>query len=315
MKFFWREKWLGIIFIACAVLPIALNDPYVHHLIILSLIFAILTASWNILFGYMGVFSFGHQAFFGIGAYVSALSVVKLGLSPWFGFAAGAVGAAIASLVISWPTFRLKGPYVAIVTLAFAEVLRIICSNWVSLTRGQLGLSVPTLFEGNSRLPYYYLIFIIFALVMVILVKMMRSSFGLAAIAIRESQEAGESLGINIVKYKRLGFVITSFMAGVTGAFYAHYIGILTPDMMGTGTIFSILVMGLFGGIGTLIGPVLGAFVLTFLAEMLRDLAHYRFLIYGLIIITAVLFLPGGLAGGLDKIKGAFSKRVQFNQS
>jgi branched-chain amino acid transport system permease protein len=275
---------------------------------ILSFIFAILVGTWNVLFGFMGVFSFGHQAFFGIGAYVSALLAVNLGVTPWLGFVIGGAGAALASLVISWPTFRLKGPYVAIVTLAFAEVLRIVCSNWVDLTRGQLGLSVPTMFSGHTRLPYYYLILAMFLGSVIVVVRMIRSSFGLAAVAIREAQEAGESLGIHVVRYKRLGFVTTSFMAGCTGAFYAHYIGILTPEVMGTNIIFSMLVMGLFGGIGTLSGPILGSFALTFLAEYLRELATYRYLIYSLIIMLVVLFLPGGLAGGFDRLWRRLSK-------
>jgi branched-chain amino acid transport system permease protein len=309
-RLFSSNLWLLVLFLFFLLFPVVFNDPYLHHLFILSFIFAILVSSWNILFGFLGVFSFGHQAFFGLGAYISAILVVRSGVETWVGFLAGGFGAALASLIISWPTFRLKGPYVAIVTLAFAEVLRMICSNWVSLTRGQLGLSVPTLFSGNSRLPFYYLIFLLFAATMIVLTKMIRSSFGLAAIAIRESQEAGESLGINVVRYKRLSFVLTSFMAGVTGAFYAHYIGILTPDIMGIQVIFSILVMGLFGGIGTLAGPVLGSFTLTFLAEYLRDLETYRFLIYSLIIILAVLFLPGGLAGGFRILKQALIRKT-----
>jgi branched-chain amino acid transport system permease protein len=298
-----RGKWLLAIAAGMLIFPLLVNDPYLHHLVILSLIFAILVSSWNVLFGFMGVFSFGHQAFFGIGAYVSALLATRLGVTPWLGFVMGGAGAAVASLVISWPTFRLKGPYVSIVTLAFAEVLRIVCSNWVDLTRGQLGLSVPTLFSGSSRIPYYYVILFMFCGTMGVVVGLIRSSFGLAAVAIREAQEAGESLGINVVKYKRVAFVTTSFLAGAVGAFYAHYIGILTPDVMGINIIFSMLVMGLFGGIGTLAGPILGSFALTFLAEYLRDLASYRFLIYSLIIMLVVLFLPGGLASGFDRLR------------
>ena len=116
-------------------------------------------------------------------------------------------------------------------------------------------------------------------------------------IAIRESQEAAESLGVDVVRFKRLAFVLTSFIAGIAGAFYAHYIGILTPDVMGTGIIFAVLVMGLFGGIGTLNGPIVGSLVLTFLAEYLRGFGNYRFLIYSLVIVFIVLFLPGGLMG------------------
>jgi branched-chain amino acid transport system permease protein len=303
-----HKKWFAVAGIFFLFFPIIINDSYFHHLFILSFVYAIFVSSWNILFGYMGVFSFGHHAFFGLGAYCSALFAVKLGVTPWIGMFLGGIGATLASLIISWPTFRLKGAYIAIVTLAFAEVLRIICSNWVDLTRGQLGLSVPPIFEGASRIEAYYLIFFMFAATMIILVKMIHSSFGLVAISIRESQEAAESLGINLIRYKRLAFGLTSFMVGVVGAFYAHYIGILTPDVMATHVIFNVLVMGLFGGIGTLLGPVLGAFILTFLAESLRGIENYRFLIYGLVIIFNILFLPRGLAGGLNRIWKIYRK-------
>jgi branched-chain amino acid transport system permease protein len=303
-----HKKWLAIAGVLFLLFPFVINDSYFHHLFILSFIFAIFVSSWNIVFGFMGVFSFGHHAFFGVGAYFSALLAAKLGLTPWIGLFLGGLAAALTSLIISWPTFRLKGPYIAIVTLAFAEVLRIICSNWVTLTRGQLGLSVPLMFEGAGRIRSYYLVFVMFAATMIILLKMIQSSFGLVAISIRESQEAAESLGINLIGYKRLGFVLTSFIVGVIGAFYAHYIGILTPDVMGTQLMFSVLIMGLFGGIGTLLGPVLGAFILTLLAESLREVGNYRFLIYGLVIIFTVLFLPRGLAGGLKRLRKTVQK-------
>ena len=297
-----------VVLVFFLLLPVLGAGPYLMHLMILSLIYGILVCSWNLLFGLMGVFSFGHQAFFGIGAYIAGLATMKMGVPPWLCFLLGGAGAALISLVISWPTFRLKGPYLAIVTLAFAEVLRIICSNWVELTRGQLGMSVSPIFLGTTRYEYYYLILVLFVATWVILSKLMQSPWGLAVYAIRESQDAAESLGVNVVKLKRLAFVLTSFMAGIAGAFYAYYIGILTPDILGSGVIFTILVMGLFGGIGTLHGPIIGALALTFLAEYLRGIGDYRYLVYSLIIIFTVLFLPGGMMGGVKKIKGLLVK-------
>jgi len=294
-------NWIVMTFLI--VLPLLETDAYVLHLLILSLVFATLTASWNVLFGFMGVYSFGHQSFFGLGAYITAILVTRTGVSPWFSMIVGGLGATLISLVISWPTFRLRGPYVAIVTLAFAEILRITCSNWVSLTRGQMGLSVPGIFVGTTRIPYYYVALAVFWLTWIVISKAMHSPLGLAVIGIRESQEAAESIGVNVVMFKRFGFVVTSFLAGIVGAFYAHYIGILTPDIMGTGIIFGVLVMGLFGGIGTLEGPVVGAFVLTFLAEYLRTFGNFRFLVYSIIIGIIVLFMPGGMVGWIARLK------------
>ncbi len=168
------------VFIVFALLPLFVRDPYLLHLLILSLVFGVLASSWNLLFGFMGVYSFGHQAFFGIGAYITGILVVKSISSPWAGILLGGLGAAIMSLIISWPTFRLKGPCVAIVTLAFAEVLRITCANWVDLTRGRLGLSVPALFSGTSRIQPYYLIFAIFCATWILLGKLMKSPLGIS---------------------------------------------------------------------------------------------------------------------------------------
>jgi len=279
--------------------PALFPDPYLIHLMILSFLFGVLVSSWNILFGYMGVFCFGQQAFFGIGAYGSAIFALKLGFPIPLAIVIGGLLATVSSVLIGLPSLRLRGPYVALVTLAFAEVTRMICSNWVGVTRGQLGLTVPALIPGAGRVGYYYICLTILLLSSILLVKVMRSSFGYVAVAIRESQEAAASLGINITKYKVLAFMLSSFMSGLAGALYGHYILILTPDIMSLHIIIMVLVMGMLGGIGTLEGPIVGAFVLIFLSEYLRDFGQFRFIIYGGLIILSVLFVPGGLVTGI----------------
>ena len=286
---------LVLLFLAFSTFPLLWPDPYLLHLTILFFIFAVLVSNWNILFGYMGIFCFGQQAFFGIGAYGSALFALKFGIPVPLAIVIGGILAMLSSLLIGLPSLRLRGAYVALVTLAFAEVMRMVCSNWVDVTRGQMGLTVPALIPGAGRTGFYYLSFILLLISTGILVKLMRSSFGYVAVAIRESQEAASSLGIDIVKYKILAFMISSFMSGVAGAFYGHYILILTPDMMSLHIIISVLVMGMLGGLGTLPGPILGTFVLIFLSEYLRGFGQYRFIIYGSLIILSVLFIPGGL--------------------
>jgi branched-chain amino acid transport system permease protein len=279
-----------------SLFPVLWPDPYLLHLLILFFLFAVLVSSWNILFGYMGIFCFGQQAFFGIGAYGSALFALKLGVPIPLAIVIGGILAMLSSLLIGLPSLRLRGAYVALVTLAFAEVMRMTCSNWVDVTRGQLGLTVPALIPGAGRIGYYYASFAAFLLGTGLLWKIFRSSFGYVTVAIRESQEASSSLGIDIVKYKLLAFMLSSFMAGIAGAFYGHYILILTPDIMGLHIMISILVMGMLGGLGTLEGPIVGTFVLIFLSEYLRGFGQFRFIIYGSLIILSVLFIPGGLA-------------------
>jgi len=306
---------LGL-FLLLSFFPFLFPDPYLIHLLILSFLFSVLVSNWNILFGYMGIFCFGQQAFFGIGAYSSALLALKLGVPIPLSIVFGGFVASLSSVLIGLPTLRLQGAYVALVTLAFAEVVRMTCSNWVGMTRGQLGLTVPALISGADRVGYYYVAFLLFLMSTMVLLKVMRSSFGYVTVAIRESQEAADSLGINVIKYKISAFLLSSFMSGLAGALYAHYIRILTPDIMSLPLMITILVMGMLGGIGTLPGPILGTFVLTFLSEYLRDLAQFRFIIYGALIILAVLFVPGGLVSGLrfveKKLKG---KRFQEGSS
>ena len=291
----WKSIPILIPFLALSLFPILWADPYLLHLLILFFLFGTLVSSWNILFGYMGIFCFGQQAFFGIGAYGSAIFALRFGLPIPLAIVIGGISAMVSSLLIGLPSLRLRGPYVALVTLAFAEVMRMVCSNWVDVTRGQLGLTVSALFPGANRIGYYYATFLLLFFSTGLFVKVIRSSFGYVAVAIRESQEAASSLGIDIVKYKILAFMLSSFMSGVAGAFYAHYILILTPDIMGLHTMVSILVMGMLGGLGTPHGPLLGTFALIFLSEYLRGFGQLRFIIYGGLIILSVLFIPGGL--------------------
>jgi branched-chain amino acid transport system permease protein len=286
---------LVLLFLVFSSFPLLWPDPYLLHLMILFFIFAVLVSNWNILFGYMGIFCFGQQAFFGIGAYGSALFALKFGIPVPLAIVIGGILATLSSLLIGLPSLRLRGAYVALVTLAFAEVMRMVCSNWVEVTRGQMGLTVPALIPGAGRTGFYYLSFILLLVSTGILVKLMRSSFGNVAIAIRESQEAASSLGIDIVKYKIIAFMVSSFMSGIAGAFYGHYILILTPDMMSLHIIIMVLVMGMVGGLSTLEGPILGTFVLIFLSEYLRGFGQLRFIIYGSLIILSVLVIPGGL--------------------
>ena len=305
-----KNRNLAILAIVSLLLfPVAIPDPYLLHLLILSLMYAILSLSWNFICGYAGIFTFGHQGFFGIGAYVSALLAMKLGISPWLGLLVGGMVAAILGFLIGVPCLRLRmAPYIALVTLGFSEIARIVCMNLVSLTRGELGLwGIPPLsdfrlgsfminFSGSSRVPYYYTILVLFFITVIILYKQVRSPTGLALKAIRESQDAAESLGVPITLYKLFGFLVSAFFAGVMGAFYAHYVLLLTPS-----SVFSIYLMveivaiTLIGGLGSFSGPIVGAFILTIGLEYLRSFGEYRFMIYGVSLVVGILFVPNGL--------------------
>ena len=293
-----------------ALFPLAVQDPYILNVMVIALIQATLTASWNLICGYTGIFTFGHQAFFGLGAYVSSLMALKVGLSPWLGLLLGGLSAAVVSFLIGLPCLRLRAaPYIAIMTLAFSEILRITCMNLVGLTRGEMGLwGIPNfpdipligigtiLFAGASRVPYYYLMLTIFTVTMGTLYWTTRSPVGLAFKSLRDSQEAAESMGVHVTYYKLLAFVTSAFFAGMVGSFYAHYILILTPtSVFSMGMMVEIMAIALIGGLGTLMGPTLVAFGLTIGLEYLRFLGDYRFITYGIMLVLVVLFMPEGL--------------------
>lgn len=294
-------------------LPAFVQDPYIMNIVILSLLFAVLACSWNLICGYTGIFTFGHQAFFGIGAYVSALLAMKVGLSPWLGLLAGGLGAAVIGLGIGLPCLRLRvAPYIAITTLAFSEIARIVCMNLVGLTRGELGLwGIPEFpeiplgglvvsFSGGDRTAYYYVILGIFFATLAFIGWMVRSYIGLAFRAVRDEQDAALSLGVDTTRFKLLAFITSSFLAGVAGSFYAHYILILTPtSVFSVGLMTEIIAVTLVGGLGTFWGPVIGAFSLTVLLEYLREFGEYRFMIYGAMLVATIMFMPRGVSSKL----------------
>jgi branched-chain amino acid transport system permease protein len=323
MKSHWTKhitdrKAISVFAVLLALFPLVIRDTYLLSVVILCLVYSILSLSWNFICGFAGIFTLGHQGFFGVGAYVSALLVMRMGISPWLGLLFGACAAAIAGILIGLPCLRLRGgAYIALTTLAFAEIARVICTNLVGLTRGEMGLwGIPPLtdlkigslaiqFSGSNRVPYYYLILALFLITVLFFLQQIRSATGLALTSIRESQDASESLGIHVTRYKIYAFVVSAFFAGITGAFYAHYILILTPtSSFSAWMMVDIVAITLIGGLGTLSGPIAAAFILTIGLELLRTFGDYRFIVYGLLLVIIILFVPDGL------IRRIFPNRV-----
>jgi len=307
----WRQHGVVItILVLLSFVPLVVHNPYLLHLFILSMLYAMLAASWNLINGYAGIFTFGHQAFFGLGAYASALLAMRAGLSPWITLWFGGGVAAFAGLAIGLPVLRIRSiAHVAIVTLAFAVIVQDVVSNWADFTRGTLGLaSIPgftpitvpgfgvvSFGPGNPAASYYVALgFLVLATALLIWIVGGRT--GLALKAIRDSEPAADSLGVDPTRYKLMAFVVSSFVAGIAGAYYAHYLHILTPDSaIGFSIMVTVLVVTLVGGIGTTIGPLVGAFVVTFGLEGLRSLGDYRLMIYGVLLVVFVSFAPRGL--------------------
>jgi len=314
---------LGIVVLIAV--PWIIRDRYFLHLLITAGIFVILTSSWNLLAGFAGLLNLGHAAFYGAGAYASALLAIRLGLTPWIGLICGGLVAGVFGFLLGIPSLRLSGPYLAITTIGFAEILRMVAMNWVSLTRGSLGLyGIPPLTAirlgpgmridfYSERNVYYILLLLLFATIFCFR-RLTRSEFGLTLKAMREDEIAAESIGADSNRYKLTVFTISAFFAGVAGAFFAHYQRLVSPETIGLGETFTILTMTVLGGLGTLTGPILGAVLLTFLSEGLRFLEDMvkidvRMVIYGLLLIVTMLFMRNGVMGLLTRVTDSVLSR------
>jgi branched-chain amino acid transport system permease protein len=292
----------------CAIA--AINDDYILHLIVLILFYAALASSLNLIVGYAGEFPLGHAAFFGIGAYVVALATTRLGLPVVAVLPLAGLVAAVFGLAIGAITLRLNGPFFTIVTLAFAEVLRLVASNWIALTNGPMGIPAvpgPGFVAGTGWLAgkrgFALLALAVAAIVFHICYRLVHSNAGRAAVTMRENRYVAMSVGIDPFRNALFVFVVASFLAGLAGGYYASYISFVGPEVFGFPFMISMIIIVLLGGKGTLIGPVLGAVVVTLLEEYLRDAREFRLSIFGLIVMAVVLFAPGGLAGCLHRLR------------
>jgi branched-chain amino acid transport system permease protein len=295
---------IGII-LALFLLPLILKNAYILRILIFAGIYVILVSSLNLVNGYTGLFSLGHAAFYGIGAYTSAIVVMRLGFPIWLGMIAAALIAAFFGYLIAHPTTRLTGTYLSLATLGFNIIIMLVFLNWDALTRGPLGIAgIPApSFLGQkflSPVPYYYLILVLAFLTIFCLNRLVHSRFGLALKAIREDEQAAAANGINLVYYKVAAFIIAAGIAGIAGSFYAHYMMYISPDTFSQLEAFAILTMLAFGGPGNLVGPVVGAVGLTCVTEVFRSFGDFRMITYGVLLVLMMLFRREGLLGGKE---------------
>jgi branched-chain amino acid transport system permease protein len=294
---------LASVLIILTILPLIVKSPYVLHLVIVSLIWGICAASWDLVFGYMGIFHFAQIAFLGVGAYASGLTCMYLSISPWWGILWSGIVAGLLSLALSLPTLRLKETYMTLVSLGFVFTLFYIVSSWTNFTKGENGLwGIPPLYEEVSKVSYYYTVLGFFILSMAVLYAIVKSRYGLALIAIKGSEDSSKSLGINVTKVKILIFLISSILTGITGWFYAHYILLMTPEIFKMDLMISVMAMTVIGGSGSLVGPVIGSFLITFLLEYFRIVGEYRFIIYSGALFFIMMLRPKGIYGGLKSL-------------
>jgi branched-chain amino acid transport system permease protein len=283
--------------------------PYLLEVLISVLLFGYLGSAWNVLGGYAGQFSFGHAAYFGIGAYTSTLLFLRAGVTPWLGMLAGGALAAVFGLFAGYLSFRygLRGPYFSLVTLAFAEMLRVVAVN-TRAVGSSLGLVIPSReaapanFVFAGKLPYYYVILAMALAAVWITRRLERSKLGFALRAIRDNEDAAEAAGVDALGMKLRAMALSSFLTALGGTFYAQYFAYIDPSItFGPAVSIQGLLQAIVGGAGTVLGPVLGAFVLTPMSELsraaIRGRAGIDVMLYGVVLILVISFLPNGLVG------------------
>ena len=304
-----RSRWVGYLLAVAviAILPLVFNDTYWRTNLTVCAINVLLAIGLDFILGYAGQLNLGHSAFYGLGAYVSTLLIVKLGVPFWIAFIAGVAFAGIAGIFLSLFAVRLRGHYLAIASLGFAVIVHQILLNWISLTQGPLGIygiapPPPLVIDGivvadfRNLAAFFYLVAGFAFLSYILLSQLVLSPIGETLTAIREDEVSAASLGINGTAWKVFAFGVGSATAGAAGCFYASFVGTLVPDAFFINEAFNILAMVIVGGMGTLIGPVFGAILLTVLPEVLRGFGDLRLVVYGAALTFVVLFMPGGLA-------------------
>jgi branched-chain amino acid transport system permease protein len=266
--------------------------------------YAILTIGWNIIFGYTGLFSYGHVAFPAIGGYTSALLAAHLGLSPFLGLLAGGVSAGLAGVLIGLLILRVRGFYLCLVTWAFAEVVNVVIKAEHHITGGTGGFLAPSFVSGpDAELVGYFIGLGLLVLAFVVSALLYHSRWGLYLFAIRDDIDAAESMGVKTRFWKVFGFTFGCALAGVAGAFYTHYFNLIDPSIGGLDEMGKVCLIVIIGGLGTVYGPVIGAFFVVIVAEILRGwMAGYSLLIFATIMILAVRFVRGGFMEIIDVV-------------
>lgn len=287
---------VGLLFII-AIAPIVFDDEFTTRLLTSSLMYGALAMAFDFTTGFINITNFGYAAFWGLGAYTSGLVVIKLGLSPWLGLIAGALVAGVLGLGLGVLTLRLGGIFASCMTWFVALGMMAIAANWVGLTRGNSGLSIPSLFDTTENLPYFFVMFVITIFVYLLVTAITKSHVGLAFRAIGQDLQAAQASGINVTYYKVLNFTVSCALAGLIGGFYAHYVGILTPQVMSTKYTVEMMAIAFIGGRGSIWGGLLAAMILVPTLDQMKGLMEWRQIIYGVLMILVMIYYPAGLSG------------------
>jgi branched-chain amino acid transport system permease protein len=316
-----KESYMIIFFLLIlAVLPLIVSGSYWLQVFVLGEFLALIVMSLFLLSGLSGQISLGHAGFYAIGAYTSAILCTRLGISPWITIFIGAIAAGIVGLIIGYPSLRLRGPYFIISTVGFCEIVYLTVLNWTDLTRGPMGITgIPPLtsiklgglvIDFSQKITFYYLLIVVIAIASFLVYNLVNSRTGNALKAIRDDDIAASCMGINLAYYKVLAFVISAMLAGLAGGLYAHFMRFVSPETFTLGESINYLVLLLVGGSASLLSAFLGGIGMSTLLESMRFLSGYRLIVYGVILVLVILFMPSGLAGLIHKAAAAIKKKA-----
>jgi branched-chain amino acid transport system permease protein len=301
------RKFIPLLVLAgLALLPLLGLSSYLMHIFILVLMWSVIGMAWNLLGGYCGQVSFGHAAFFGVGAYSAGILYHQTGLAAWWGMPIAVCAALIVAFGIGFISLRLRGPYFVLSTLAIGEIFRIFAENLEGFTEGNLGIMIQER-TWVEKAPYFYIILGIAALTFLVVKFVTESKWGYYFVAIREDQDAAESLGINSTLFKTIALSLSGVFTGIAGAFYMNYMGYIDPGIvfaLGEISILTVMVV-MVGGVATYWGPIVGAIIMVFFSELIRSLptlgaAHQT--LFGILLIVIIIFLPNGIVGDFPRL-------------
>jgi branched-chain amino acid transport system permease protein len=304
-----RKAIYLLVLVGLAAFPAFTQDPYILSILITTGIWT--TSVWGVrVIMSTGQLTLGHAAYMAVGAYASTLLTMKVGLSFWLAFPLAGLISSLVALLIGYPTLRVKGVYFAIITFAFAEIVRLLIVHWPSFLGGYGGIpDVPSPspilgISFKNRIPYYYLILAVSLFTFWVMVRIDKSRIGRVFSSIHESDTLAESIGINILGYKVTAFCIGCFFAGLSGSFYAHYFNFTSPEFFTIWQSVYCLLFVIVGGVGSVWGPLLGSFFMTLVPELLRVARELEPVFYAVILIAVMFLLPGGLVTLPARLRG-----------
>lgn len=302
----------SLFFIGMLLIPFFAGNTYTLQVINTVAIYVLFSMSINILLGFSGQIAFGHAGFLGIGAYTTALLVAKGGFSFWFTFPISCMLTGIVGLLVGLPALVVRGHYLALVTLGFGEILRLLMLNWVSLTNGPMGISIPAAvifgIDIRNETRFFYLIWFFLAIGQIVCHRLRYSATGRAMLAVKGDELAASTTGIEVAQTKLMAFFISAVIAGASGSLFAYFLRYVNPDSFTLEVSVNVVMIILLGGTGRLTAPWLGSTALIVLGEYLRFLGHYREIFFGLSIVMILIFMPNGIAALIQGRAGSFKR-------